>query len=760
MAEKWNQTVKTMAIAVVFLLVAMSGVSLADETICAKVKIEIRQELTLERQAFDAHMRINNGLTHVSLEDVDIDVTFSDEEGNTVLASSDPDNTDALFFIRVDSMDNISDINGAGTVSPDTSADIHWLIIPAQGASNDVPSGTLYYVGATLTYTLGGEEHVTVVTPDYIFVKPMPDLTLDYFLPVDVYGDDPLTGEIEPTVPFYLGVRVKNNGAGTAHDLKIDSAQPKIVENELGLLINFVIEGSTVNGKEITPSLLVDFGDILPGTSGTARWVMTCSLSGEFTEFTAEFSHSDELGGELTSLIEAVQTHFLVRDVLVDLPGRDSVKDFLARDGGSLMVYESESTESDVADLSSSTELQQMGSSGGDVEYRLTMPVTQGFGYAKVADPFNGEKVIKYAVRSDGKRISTENVWLSKSKNEAKEWEYFLNLFDVNSMDYYTIWFEDITATPQPPVLQFIPDKQTAEGAQVSFLVEASDPNGTIPKLSTNQLPSGAQFIDNGDGTGFFDWIPSPGQAGTYTIKFIASDGALKAFRYMTIKVCSPYDTDCDGMDDEWEMEHFGTLDRDGTGDYDGDGISDLDEFLNGTPPAEFVINITRGFNLISITEDTSLLPDIGNWLPVIGSSSEVEKVMAYDVQAQNFVSFIPESVENQEYTLRNGEGLIVYSFQDKEVGLTSVHCMSIDLEQGFNFTGFACAPDGYSAYQLLSDLGSANILNVQKYNFETGTFETAGFDAEGNIIGVDFPIVPGEGYFVYMSAAVERFQP
>ena len=35
-------------------------------------------------------------------------------------------------------------------------------------------------------------------------------------------------------------------------------------------------------------------------------------------------------------------------------------------------------------------------------------------------------------------------------------------------------------------------------------------------------------------------------------------------------------DTDGDGMDDQWEMYYFGTLARDGTGDFDGDGVSDL----------------------------------------------------------------------------------------------------------------------------------------------------------------------------------------
>ena len=203
-------------------------------SLCAEVKIEIAQELTLERQAFDARMRINNGLSHITLQNIAVEVSFTNGEGGVVSAGSDPNNTDALFFIRLDSMQNINAVDGSGSIGPSASADIHWLIIPAPGASNGSAQGALYNVGARLTYTIGGEEHVTQVTPDYIVVKPMPRLTLDYFLPVDVYGDDAFTPEIEPPVPFALGVRVGNNGFGVARALQIDSAQPKIIENAAG----------------------------------------------------------------------------------------------------------------------------------------------------------------------------------------------------------------------------------------------------------------------------------------------------------------------------------------------------------------------------------------------------------------------------------------------------------------------------------------------------------------------------------------------
>ncbi len=71
-----------------------STVTAAAEPVCAQVKIEIKQELTLERQAFDAMMRINNGLDTLSIDDVDVSVSFQDEIGTNVLATTDPNDPD------------------------------------------------------------------------------------------------------------------------------------------------------------------------------------------------------------------------------------------------------------------------------------------------------------------------------------------------------------------------------------------------------------------------------------------------------------------------------------------------------------------------------------------------------------------------------------------------------------------------------------------------------------------------------------------
>ncbi len=516
----------------------------AENSLCASVKIEIKQEITLERQAFDANMKINNGFPNLTLENINIQVKFQDKDGNNVIATSNPDDTNALFFIRVSSITGVvnSNISGSGTVPPSTTADIHWLVIPAIGSANGLPEGALYYVGAALSYTVGNEQKAIEVNPDYIFVKPMPELSIDYFFPRDVYGDDPFTPEIEPPVPFTLGVRAKNIGKGIARDVKIESAQPKIIEGEnaQGLLVNFLIIESWINNQLSTNNLLADFGNILPNTSSIGRWVMECSLTGRFTEFTAIYTHSDDLGGQLTSVINGLNTHTLIREVLVDFAGRDAVKDFFARDNSVYRIYESDNIDTEVNDWSSNAALVFSTQAGSKASYNLTTSATTGFMYVQLPDPYSGQKIIREVTRSDGKNINLQNTWLSKTKNKVTtKWEYYFNLFDGNTTTSYTVVFDDKNIVPRPPVLQFIPEYTETETQHLSFIVEAADPDKTIPKLCAAPLPAGATFVDRKDGTGVFDWVPEIGQAGKYEITFSASDGTFEDSQIVVITIRS-----------------------------------------------------------------------------------------------------------------------------------------------------------------------------------------------------------------------------
>ena len=162
-------------------------------------------------------------------------------------------------------------------------------------------------------------------------------------------------------------------------------------------------------------------------------------------------------------------------------------------------------------------------------------------------------------------------------------------------------------------------------------------------------------------------------------------------------------------------------------------------------------VQLKKGFNLIAIPENLAHSSDLRDWLPVLGNSSEIEKVLVYDDQAGEFVTLIPGSTSNPVFMLQGGEGLIVYAKQDKEITFVTVLCSARDLKQGFNLAGLACPVDDYTAFQLLSNIGSENVASIQRYSAEKGAFETAGFGLNGQLVGVDFVIVRGEGYFIFM---------
>ena len=101
---------------------------------CSEVKIEIAQELTLERIAFDAKMVITNNVPDKDLTNIRVDVQTKDNDGKVV---------DSLFYVRVSSVKNIAAVDGTGTVKAATAAEIHWLIIPSPGAGGTVSTGQI-----------------------------------------------------------------------------------------------------------------------------------------------------------------------------------------------------------------------------------------------------------------------------------------------------------------------------------------------------------------------------------------------------------------------------------------------------------------------------------------------------------------------------------------------------------------------------------------------------------------------------------------
>jgi hypothetical protein len=221
---------------------------------------------------------------------------------------------------------------------------------------------------------------------------------------------------------------------------------------------------------------------------------MTTTLSGPFVEFTANYTHADELGGKLTSLFSTngIRTHFLVHDVLVDLAGRDSIRDFLASDGTSLKVYESDNTDTSVTDQSPGASI-----SGSNGRYTVSTAPSAGFSFIKLSDPLAGAQELRSATRADGKTLNSANAWLSKTQDRnTHQWSYFVNVFDVNNTagSSYTLEFAPGTGqTNRAPVLDPIDNLTINAGDYISFPITAFDPE-------VRPRPGAGQFHAHGDG--------------------------------------------------------------------------------------------------------------------------------------------------------------------------------------------------------------------------------------------------------------------
>ena len=291
-----------------------------DDGICAIVRIQVKHTAMLTREGFLAKIEIENKEKR-TMQNIKVDIVFSEKETSLFAAEK--------FAIGKPSLTGfLTGTDGNGTLPKGSAGASEWLIIPYSEAAPTSP--VRYDIGGKLSYMANGNKIDLPFVPTMITVFPDPSLIVHYFWEKNVISDDPFTEEIEPAVPFSLGVMIKNEGFGTAYSMKITSSQPEIIENEKGLLISFKMVSSVLGNEKMPPSLAVDFEDIPPNVTKTARWWMTSSLMGKFINYNATFENKNPLGDPKLSLIDDLQIHELIQNVL--LPGDDDILDFLVND--------------------------------------------------------------------------------------------------------------------------------------------------------------------------------------------------------------------------------------------------------------------------------------------------------------------------------------------------------------------------------------------------------------------------------------------
>ena len=496
--------------------------------VCARVKIEIEQELTIERIGFEATLEITNNDADDPLTDFSAALEFFDPQ-----EPEDSPNRDVSdrFFVQPPVLENVNRVDGNGVIGPTRRVVVRWFIIPKPDAGGTDPNGKLYFVSCRLAANIRGDAlpgDALFVIPETITVYPEPRLQIRYFQPRDVQANDPFTPEIEPPIPFTLGVLVSNSGYAFARDVMIRSQQPRIVENLQGLLLVARLLGARVMDSPLDESsLTVNLGDIPPGGTRKGAWDMITTLSGEFVEFRASYTHASELGGEETSLIDFIEAHFIAAEVLNDEPGRDRVLDFLAdtdRDPDRIpdTLFESDGTILPVNHLEQVTVNPFTGPRTFTVDLTADF---EGWGYMRMEDPGRANLKIESVVRSDGRLINEHNAWTSfrfrPSDNRRLE---FLHLFDrvEAGVNYtYTVTYAAPVEDTTPPVtrLRFAGEVAEVDGAfhvtrdtQMFFTVEDESPTNTVYRM------------DDGDFRPFLPFtIRDPG---LYTMEYFSVDTA------------------------------------------------------------------------------------------------------------------------------------------------------------------------------------------------------------------------------------------
>ncbi len=505
--------------------------------VCAVVRLRLEQDVVLTRTAFEATLEVNNGAAS-RLEDLQVFITVIDVASGDIVDDrfAISEAIASTFTSSPDSSDELP----LWDLAAEASGVLKWTLLPTDLAAPQGP--TEYTVGGLMTYTLDGETINVPLYPAPITVFPDAALELKYFHQRDVFSDDPFTDEVEPSIPYDLGIMVSNVGKGTANNLEIVSAQPQIIENEKGLLIDFEIIGADVNNVPQPEALTIKMGNILPDETRVGRWQLTSTLQGHFVNYSASFEHLTGFGDPRTSIVKQVEIFETIRTVRDTRDGADDLYDFLTND------VDDEFDLPDTVHLSDMS-VQPVGRGNlqavlknpvlGDLVAEIDVTMPDEFGYLLIDDPGDGQYLLDRVERADGSVVPIDtNVWLTdrtfKTQGERPIYENKLHLFDHGGSSGYRIFYrlDDEVAPVLTDIIDVTPDPRDASvdtiRAQFSEEINTSTltfedlgltRNGTVVPLDDSIIIS-----DLGDGLYEFGGLASfTSPAGVYRFSLDAS---------------------------------------------------------------------------------------------------------------------------------------------------------------------------------------------------------------------------------------------
>ena len=408
----------------------------AKKSTCASVSLQFRQKFAMTRETFEGQLRISNPNDTASIRNFITTFIVTDILGH--------DCTDK-FDIRIISREGI---DSTGNIAANSSGVITVRFVPLMSAAStdSVPylfGGNISFINPFTALPKSDE-----LNPVRLTVNPCPHLQLDYFVPHDIIADDPLTSPtIESSVPATIGMRLFNNGYGIANNVRVSSISPQITENRQGLLVDFSIIETMLNGANTSQPLNdISLGTVTPNQTHTFEYSLLSSLLGTLTVKDINVIHNSSIDDKDMSLVDA-RAHRLVKPILQYGPGVDTIHDFLTDDIGNGYnlpdsLFFSDGTQTRVLTADTTTFDHYVTSTDTMVHVTL-YPDSTGWNYGETDDPGKGKYEIVSCIRDDNTEIPLENIWLTfvdLPTDEDPEYVNRLHLVDTLTTARTTIY--------------------------------------------------------------------------------------------------------------------------------------------------------------------------------------------------------------------------------------------------------------------------------------------------------------------------------
>lgn len=425
---------------------------------CATVKLKLSQEMVLTRQAFRGTLTIENS-TSGELTGISAALTATDENGKLA--------TNHEMQITLESVDGLEADGNDWKLAANTTGTFTYLFIPTKYAAPE--TAMTYSFGGTLYFNDSTDVQVRSLYPVSLIVKPSPVLELTYFMQRDIYGDNPLTIDIiEPVIPAEFSVLVHNKGNGDADNVRMITHQPEVIENEKGLLVDFAIVSSSLNGAPAVMALeddiATEFGNIAAGNCAYASWGLTSSLLGHFKDYDVSYTHVNSYDNPDLSLLGKVSIHELIHSVNV-MRGDNKIHAWVTNDLVDAEetpdhIYFADGTDDDVHSLTNSATITKTDAN----TYRITVNTpTREWYYSCLQNP-GGKyaKISSIVNETTGATLDAENFWTTDytmldGKDPVEE--YKLHIVDLaqgaGNMRYI------VTFEPMPEVILAVDEIST-----------------------------------------------------------------------------------------------------------------------------------------------------------------------------------------------------------------------------------------------------------------------------------------------------------